>query len=422
VSVNSTPDDLIFISADSHFLDPPTIWKDWLPRRYHERAPQLVDDGAGGHGWLYAGATEPEPIGLGGLPGQPPDELKVVGVRYDNVRSGTYNGADRVADQDADGVAAEVIFPSSRPLGHFLDDSDRDFVVAGVHAYNNFVKDEFCAAAPDRLFPVAQLPTTGIEDCTETLRWAAESGFVAAVLPSWPSGGDHLTAKDAVFWKAAEELAFPICIHVSIRSYAERRAWRQIQLESHEQTDMTTVSHKPRASEDTPRPLEFHHRAPNFGIALGKAASILSDLLLSGLFDECPSLQVGLIETWVGWIPRALEALDDIWSKNRYWKGIPLRDKPSSYWYRNLAGSFLNDRAGIATRDTIGVRNMMWSTDYPHFGTFWPQSRDVAMRSLQGLPHDEAMRITARNCVEFYRLEEYFSPQNRLIGSVHGDQ
>ena len=43
------------ISADAHILEPPDIWKNWLPERYQDKAPQLVKDSEGGDAWLFAG-------------------------------------------------------------------------------------------------------------------------------------------------------------------------------------------------------------------------------------------------------------------------------------------------------------------------------------------------------------------------------
>jgi predicted TIM-barrel fold metal-dependent hydrolase len=398
----------VLVSADSHFLDPPDMWQRWLPAEYRDRAPKLVEDGNSGQGWLYAGARKPETIGLAGLPGRASDELRPDGIKYSDIREGTFDGASRCADQDQDGVSAEVIYPTSRPMGHFLDDPDRQLVLAGVAAYNRFVQEEFCAAAPGRLFPVAQLPTTGVDDCIETLKWAANRRFVAVVLPCWPTGSDHLGYADLAFFKTAEELDMPVCMHVSLRSREERLLWRELNMQKVMDPDveMATVSHQRKTADMTPQPLEYHHRTPNFGVALGKAATVFSDLVMSGLFDACPNLKLGLIETWVGWIPRALEAVDDLWEKNRYWRNIPLKRKPSDYWYSNMSASFLDDRIGVAARRAIGVDNMMWSTDYPHFGTFWPRSRETVVRTLGSIPASEQKRILSENAIRFYGLAD----------------
>ena len=36
------------IDADCHTVEPPHIWDTWLPKEFHDRAPQLVKDDEGG--------------------------------------------------------------------------------------------------------------------------------------------------------------------------------------------------------------------------------------------------------------------------------------------------------------------------------------------------------------------------------------
>ena len=41
------------LDADSHTLEPPHIWTRWLPKKFHDRAPQLVKDADGGDACTY---------------------------------------------------------------------------------------------------------------------------------------------------------------------------------------------------------------------------------------------------------------------------------------------------------------------------------------------------------------------------------
>ena len=51
------------VSADAHFIEPPNLWKDWLPAKWQQIAPKLVKDKDGGDAWDY-GAGEPSPLGI----------------------------------------------------------------------------------------------------------------------------------------------------------------------------------------------------------------------------------------------------------------------------------------------------------------------------------------------------------------------
>src|SRR5262249_60483268 len=83
------------ISADSHTVEPPDLWEKWLERKYLDTAPKLVDDGDGGHAWLYMGSTTPEPLGLVTCGGAHPAGLKGAGKRYGgNIPPAGYAGRE----------------------------------------------------------------------------------------------------------------------------------------------------------------------------------------------------------------------------------------------------------------------------------------------------------------------------------------
>src|SRR5512143_1577426 len=96
--------DYHIISSDSHTVEPPDLWEKWLERKYLDTAPKLVDDGDGGHAWIYMGATTPEPLGLVTCVGTRPEELKWTGKRYGvNIHPSCYDGAERLKIMDVDG-------------------------------------------------------------------------------------------------------------------------------------------------------------------------------------------------------------------------------------------------------------------------------------------------------------------------------
>jgi predicted TIM-barrel fold metal-dependent hydrolase len=46
----------------------------------------------------------------------------------------------------------------------------------------------------------------------------------------------------------------------------------------------------------------------------------------------------------------------------------------------------------------------MWSTDYPHHGCDWPESRRVLAELFHDVPTEERRRICALNAAKLYRL------------------
>ncbi|MGZ6973311.1 MAG: amidohydrolase family protein, partial [Acidimicrobiia bacterium] len=215
------------VDADCHILEPPDIWKNWLPEKYAEKAPKLVKDSQGGDAWLTAVGGEPDPIGLVSTPGMPFDEFRWFGVTYEEARTGCYNGAARLEDMDIDGVHAELLYPPQRTMSHFLGDDDDDFVLAGVEAYNNFLFEEFCAPDPKRLVGVAQIPSLGIDTSIDALRKAKARGAKGVLISNWPSGGSSLSPDDDPFWAAAVDEGMPVAVHINIISRKQRAAGRK---------------------------------------------------------------------------------------------------------------------------------------------------------------------------------------------------
>ena len=52
----------------------------------------------------------------------------------------------------------------------------------------------------------------------------------------------------------------------------------------------------------------------------------------------------------------------------------------------------------------LGVENLLWSTDYPHHGCDWPETRKTVDEMFRGVPDDERRKMTADNAVKLYGL------------------
>ncbi|MDA8401235.1 MAG: amidohydrolase family protein [Actinomycetota bacterium] len=390
------------VDGDTHVLEPVDIWDTWLPRRFWDKAPKLVKDVDGGDAWQFAGATDPDPIGLVATPGKPYDEFRWTGVSYDDARPGCYDGAERLKDMDADGVDAAVLFAPQRTIGHFLGDEDDDFVRSGVDAYNRFLVEQFCAPDPNRLVALAQMPSTGTDDCVEALRKAHAGGFRGVVISCWPSGRDSVSDADDPFWAAASAEGMPVCIHINLISRRARQAQRRAGAER-----LAASAKKGSAGAHAGRSSKANAKAvAGLGGVFSVVPSTIGQLIFTGVFERFPSLQVNMIETGVGWIPHFLEQLDDRYWRNRSWGEIPIVEPPSFYWRRNMAATFITDRTGIALRYAVGVENMMWSSDYPHHGNDWPYSRKVIEEMMGHIPAGERNKIIGGNASRIYGLEQ----------------
>ncbi len=53
---------------------------------------------------------------------------------------------------------------------------------------------------------------------------------------------------------------------------------------------------------------------------------------------------------------------------------------------------------------SIGVDNMMWSSDYPHHRHDWPYSRRIIEESFLNVLADEKQKMICGKAVELYKL------------------
>jgi predicted TIM-barrel fold metal-dependent hydrolase len=140
------------------------------------------------------------------------------------------------------------------------------------------------------------------------------------------------------------------------------------------------------------------------GGAVAGASGFVSEWIYSGMFDRFPGLQIVAAETGAGWVPNLLEHMDDHWWRNRTWTDSRLELLPSEYWHRNWHVTFIREPFAVAVRHWIGVKTMMWSTDYPHHRHDWPYSRRVIEESMGGVSEDEKHAMICGNAMELYGL------------------
>src|SRR5437773_371583 len=202
------------ISADSHILEPPHLWKQYMPRKFHEKAPRVVPDGEGGEAWQFSPDAPPAPIGIYASAGRKHADVRWTGVTFAEANQGNFRAEPRLAEQDLDGVDAEVLFGSARMMSHFFSDPDPEFQLAGVQAYNNWIAEEFVKVAPERLIGLACMPALGVEESIREMERCLRLGMRGVWLNTMPSVGSSIRPEDDKFWDAAQALGVPVHFHV----------------------------------------------------------------------------------------------------------------------------------------------------------------------------------------------------------------
>jgi predicted TIM-barrel fold metal-dependent hydrolase len=373
--------DYPIIDADAHVNEPPDLWQARVPARLRERAPRVVRAETGDV-WSFDGGVRTWPLGLTACAGDSYPRYAAA-THYDRIRPGSFDPKSRLGDMDIDGVHAVVLFPSVALTGAKTYADDREMQTACVRAYNEWLA-EFCSADPTRLFGIGVIPTTGIDDAVAELEASIAMGHRGVVISRYPNGDFLPDASDDRFWEIAAATDLAVGVHIgSFLPSNPAQVWP-------DSSSMQIVSVSSLAKAGT------------------ESMPVACNLICTGLFERFPTLKVVLVEANIGWIPILLEQMDDTWERLRFVSGDAqfLSRMPSEVFHRNLWSTFMHDTAGVDMRHRMNLRHICWSTDYPHAGTDWPNSRKNIERLFRGVPCDEVKLMLHSNAKALYGLDE----------------
>ena len=314
----------------------------------------------------------------------------------------------RLAENEADGIAAEVIFPNTVPPffeeGSLLalppgpDEYERRW--AGLQAHNRWLAD-FCAKVPGRRAGVAQIFANDMDDAVAEVRWAAAnirpSGGI--LLPPIAPGSGLPGLWESYYeplWGVCEELGMVVNIHGGggLPDYGDSEVARAIML-----VELPWFSHRSA----------WH-------------------LILAGVLERHPGLHVVLTEQGLGWLPRGLETLDWFYGRMTMGgaaeaeffgaaaKGMSM--KPSEYFERNFSvgASFLR-ASESAVRHQVGVERIMWGSDYPHSEGSYPYSLTALRAAFGTCDPAETRQMLEDNVARVYGFDlEALRPIGDRIG------
>ncbi|HEX9810357.1 MAG TPA: amidohydrolase family protein [Alphaproteobacteria bacterium] len=380
-----------FISADSHLEVRTDSCAHWVPKKYQEWSPRRVELPDGGEGFVI---KDSKPVvGHQSLfAGHSIEEFTPFGTAW--AGPGTGSPKQRLEEQDADGVDAEILYASPQYLRlcrTAIDDTEA--YGALLRAYNDWLALEYCAEAPDRLLGVGVIPVSGIDAAVNELAHCKELGLKAVNLAAFPAGHRYPSEEDDRFWAAALEMGMPLTVHVSMSARDDSRE------------PVFRYPKNPVAREWAPT--DFAQRCYRYGL---RGATNAVQMILHGVFDRFPELEIYFAENQIGWIPLFLQQLDRQYGRGYHWAmrelGLrPLRRPPSEYIAQHCHWGFFDDPMGIRMLDVIGADRVMWSTDFPHVECAWPESMKLVDEMFVGISDEERWKITAGNAIEYFNLE-----------------
>ena len=102
------------ISANSHITEPPNCYLDYIDPAFRDRAPRIKALPGVGDAFVIEGMATPVPLGLLAAAGKDRPKITTDGVAFEDLWRSGWDPKYRLADQDLDGVAAEMIYPDRR--------------------------------------------------------------------------------------------------------------------------------------------------------------------------------------------------------------------------------------------------------------------------------------------------------------------
>lgn len=386
-----TPDNMLVVDSDSHWSEPADLFSKRAPAGYADRLPHVeVIDGQ--THWVFDG----KPIGIFaagaviGKDGKKSDDAMVLHTwTTDDVHPGAYDPVERLKVLDENGIDHQVIYPSTIGLGGQGLSSVSDPVLQrlAVEVYNDYMA-EVQAESGNRLLPMPLMPAYSVDECVREAKRVHGLGLRGVNMTSDPQdlGAPDLASREwDPFWETCADLELPVHFHIGASL-----------------TAMTFYGKYP-----------WESQKPSTKLAIGGTmlfignARVVSNLILSGVFDRVPTLQTVSVESGLGWIPFILEALDYEMMENAKADLAALKKMPSEYFQSNMYATywFEGERNKLPELiASVGEDRIMFETDFPHPTCLYPNPLESVRAKMETLPRDTQAKIYGENARKLYKL------------------
>ena len=377
-------DDMILVSIDDHMIEPPDMYKNHVPAKWLDRAPQVIRNEQGVDEWVFQGQRTTTPFGMAATVGWPREEWGFNPGAFTELRPGCFDVHERVRDMNVNGVLASMCFPTMAGFNArtFTEAGDKELSLVMLQAYNDWHIDEWCAAYPGRFIPLGIVPMWDIDLAVKEVKRIAKKGCRAISFleaphsQGWPS---FLSGHWDPMLQALVDENMVLCLHIGA-------AWDIIKL-----ADEAPIDHS---------------------IVIPSQVTMLTaqDLLFGPTLRRFPELKVALSEGGIGWIPFYLDRVDrhfqnQAWIDNSFGEG----KLPSDVFREHILACFITDPSGLKLRNEIGIDVIAWECDYPHTDTTWPESPEFAWREFQdaGCTDAEIHKITWQSASKFFDWDPF---------------
>ncbi len=371
------------IDTDTHITEAPDLFTSRAPAALKDKVPYVKLDADGVERW-YVGDRN-----FGSMGGNVirADNNKLLGrlafPKLEQAHPGGHKVKERLQAMDDMGVYAQVCYQNSgvTQAGSLMSLGDESLALSIVQIYNDATRD-YQEESGQRLFNMGHLPFWSQKELEKEARRCIDMGIKGFVLPDTPERvgvpsflSDHWTP----FLEMCEATGTPINFHLNSAVDPNTLTWDGFGFEQTLAVVATMFS-------------------------IGNAAT-LGNWMVSGRLDQHPKLKIGLIESGMGWLPFAIEALEHQFDEMLPSKKGLLKKRPWQYFRDHFACTFWFEKVGPKLLlEAIGVDNVMFETDFPHPTSLYPGVQAHIVDVLGGYDFETRKKVLQDNAVKFYNL------------------
>ena len=370
------------VDCDTHITEAPDLFTSRAPAALKAKMPR-VERIDGLDKWMVGDRD------FGSMGGNVirKDNNKLLGRlafrKHDDAHPGGHKIPERLQAMDDMGVYAQICYQNSgvTQAGSLMSLGDPELALAIVQIYND-ASAEYQQVSGQRIFNMAHLPFWDKAALEKEARRCVDIGLKGFVLPDTPERvgvpsfmSDYWTP----FLEMCDATGTPLNFHLNAAIDPNTLTWDGFAFEQTLAVVATMFS-------------------------IGNAAT-LGNWMVSGRLDRHPGLKIGLIESGMGWVPFAVEALEHQFDEMLASKAKELSRRPWQYFRDHFWCTFWFEKvAPKLLLETIGVDNVLFETDFPHPTSLYPGVQAHLVDTLGGYDRTVQKKVLEDNAVKLYNL------------------
>src|SRR4051794_41151834 len=139
-------DDMILVSIDDHFIEPPDMFENHVPEKWRDQVPKVVrNPETGVDEWVFQGNATSTPFGMAATVGWPKNEWGFNPGSYSELRPGCFDVHERGPDKNPNRNLPSKNLPpkAGRNPPPFPEGENKDPRINNLRGYNDWVLDEW---------------------------------------------------------------------------------------------------------------------------------------------------------------------------------------------------------------------------------------------------------------------------------------